>query len=202
MDFYNRQESLGLDTDKVIVVIGAGGIGMNAALQLAMAGTRKLLVFDDDTIETHNLNRLPVPAAFIGKNKAETTATFIGQMRPEEEDGSVDVKHFPFKFNPDVIDMDEVTNILDCTDVHEAQLANQAIADEHKIKYFKAGYDGMSISINDRVGEWDTGETPDGYQITPSYCVPAIVIAGLAVHKILTNSDVEMGCQVKDLFVR
>lgn len=201
MDFYNRQESLGLDTDKVIVVIGAGGIGMNAALQLAMAGAKKLYIFDDDTIETHNLNRLPVPASFIGKNKAETTATFIEQMRPEGE-GGVEVAHFPFKFNPDVIDMDEVTNILDCTDVHEAQLSNQKIADDNKISYFKAGYDGFSISINNRVGEWDTGETPDGYQITPSYCVPAIVIAGLAVHKILTSSEIEMGCQVKDLFVR
>lgn len=202
MDFYNRQESLGLNTDKVIVVIGAGGIGMNAALQLAMAGTRKICIFDDDTIETHNLNRLPVPASFIGSNKAETTAQFIEQMRPEGETGGVEVEFFPFKFNKDVIDMDEVSNILDCTDVHEAQLANQAIADEHNIPYFKAGYDGFSISINNRVGEWDTGETPDGYQITPSYCVPAIVIAGLAVHKILTDSDVEMGCQVNNLFVR
>jgi len=200
MDFYNRQESLGLNTDKVVVVIGAGGIGMNAALQLAMAGTRKLYIFDDDTIETHNLNRLPVPASFTGKNKAETTATFIEQMRPEGE--GVEVKHFPFKFNPDVIDLDEVTNILDCTDVHEAQLNNQKIADDNKINYFKAGYDGFSISLNNRVGEWDTGETPDGYQITPSYCVPAIVIASLAVHKVLTDSDIEMGCQVKDLFVR
>lgn len=201
MDFYNRQASLGLDTDKVIVVIGAGGIGMNAALQLAMAGARKLYIFDDDTIETHNLNRLPVPATFIGKNKAETTATFIEQMRPDGE-GGVTVKHFPFKFNPDVIDLEEVTNILDCTDVHEAQLANQKIADDNGISYFKAGYDGFSISINNRVAEWDTGDTPDGYQITPSYCVPAITIAALAVHKILTGSDVEMGCQVKDLFVR
>jgi molybdopterin/thiamine biosynthesis adenylyltransferase len=202
MDFYNRQESLGLDTDKVIVVIGAGGIGMNAALQLAMAGAKKLYIFDDDTIESHNLNRLPVPASFVGKNKAETTATFIGQMRPEGDNGGVEVKHFPFKFNPDVIDMNEVTNVLDCTDVHEAQLSNQAIADKFNVSYFKAGYDGMAISLNNRVGEWDTGETPDGYQITPSYCVPAIVIAGLAVHKILTNTENELGCQVDALFVR
>lgn len=201
MDFYNRQESLGLNTDKTVLVIGCGGIGMNAALQLAMAGIRELVLFDDDTIESHNLNRLPVPASFIGKNKAETTANFISLMRPEE-DGSVNVKHFPFKFNPDVINIDNVDYILDCTDVHEAQLSNQAIADKHDIIYCKAGYDGMSISINNRVGEWDTGETPDGYQITPSYCVPAIVIAGLAVHKVLMESDTEMGCKVDDLFVR
>jgi len=198
MDFYNRQESLGLDTDKVVVVIGCGGIGMNAALQLAMAGVRKMYLFDDDTIESHNLNRLPVPASFIGNNKADTTATFIEQMRPK----GVEVTFFPFKFNPDLIDIKEVTNILDCTDVHDAQINNQAIADEHNITYFKAGYDGFSISLNNRVGEWDTGETPDGYQITPSYCVPAIVIASMAVHKILTNTDKELGCEVNQLFVR
>lgn len=197
-DFYNRQESLGLDTNKTILIIGCGGIGMNAALQLAMAGIKKLYLFDADTIESHNLNRLPVPFSFVGKNKAETTATFIEQMRPE----GVEVKHFPFNFNADLVDMDEVDFILDCTDVHEAQLANQAVADEHNKGYCKAGYDGMSISINNRVGEWDTGETPDGYQITPSYCVPAITIAALAVHKILTSVDTEMGCKVDDLFVR
>jgi molybdopterin/thiamine biosynthesis adenylyltransferase len=198
MDFYNRQEALGLDTDKVVVVIGCGGIGMNAALQLAMAGVRKLVIFDADTIEPHNLNRLPVPASFIGRNKAATAETFIKLMRPED----VEVDHYPFHFNPDVIDMGEVTNILDCTDVHTAQLNNQRIADEHNIKYFKAGYDGFSVSLNNRVGEWDTGVTPDGYQITPSYCVPAIAIASLAVHKILTNSTKEIGCKVNDLFVR
>ncbi|MCK5016094.1 MAG: ThiF family adenylyltransferase, partial [Candidatus Peribacteraceae bacterium] len=126
MDFYNRQESLGLNTDKAVIVIGCGGIGMNVALQLAMAGVRKMYIFDDDTIETHNLNRLPVPSSFIGKNKAETTANFIELMRPEGE--GVDVEFFPFKFNSDVIDMNGVTNILDCTDVHEAQLSNQATA--------------------------------------------------------------------------
>lgn len=198
MDFYNRQEALGLDTDKVVVVIGCGGIGMNAALQLAMAGVRKLVIFDADTIEPHNLNRLPVPASFIGRNKAATAETFIKLMRPDD----VEIEHYPFHFNPDVIDMSEVTNILDCTDVHAAQLDNQRVADDHGVKYFKAGYDGFSVSLNNRVGEWDTGVTPDGYQITPSYCVPAITIASLAVHKILTNSTKEIGCKVNDLFVR
>ena len=198
MDFYNRQEALGLDTDKVVVVIGCGGIGMNAALQLAMAGIKKMYVFDADTIEPHNLNRLPVPASFIGKNKAATTESFIRLMRPED----VEIDHFPFNFNPDVIDMNGVTDILDCTDKHEAQINNQAIADQHSIKYFKAGYDGFSISLNNRVGMWDSGNTPDGYQITPSYCVPAITIASLAVHKILTNSTKEIACKVNDLFVR
>ena len=198
MDFYNRQESLGLNTNKTIVVIGCGGIGMNAALQLAMAGVKKLIIFDADTIEPHNLNRLPVPASFIGKNKAATAHTFIELMRPDD----VEVVHYPFKFNSDMIDMDEVTEILDCTDVHEAQLSNQGVADHYDVRYFKAGYDGFSISLNNRVGEWDTGVTPDGYQITPSYCVPAIVIASLAVHKILTDSSQEIGCKVNDLFVR
>lgn len=199
MEFYNRQESLGLDTDKVVVVIGCGGIGMNVALQLAMAGTRKIILFDADTIEPHNLNRLPVPASFIGKNKAFTTETFISQMRPH---GDVQVQHYPFNFNPDVIDIEEVTDIVDCTDVFQAQVNNQEVADTNGIKYFKAGYDGFSISINNRVAQWDTGETPDGYQITPSYCVPAIAIASLAVHKVLTNSEKEIGCVVNDLFVR
>ena len=199
MEFYNRQESLGLDTNKTVLVIGCGGIGMNAVLQLAMAGIKKVVVFDNDTIEPHNLNRLPVPASFIGKNKAQTVEIFVKQMRP---DGDVQIDFYPFKFNPDMIDMSEVNVILDCTDNHKSQIENEDVAISEGIEYIKAGYDGFSISINNKVGRWDTGDTPDGYQITPSYCVPAIVVASLAVHKILMESTREVGCKVGDLFIR
>ena len=197
MDFYTRQESLGLDTDKTILVIGAGGIGFNVVLQLAMAGVKKIIVCDNDIIEQHNLNRLPVPASFLGKNKAQTVSQFVDQMRP---DGDVEIEYHPFTFNPDTINLSEVDNIIDCTDVHSAQLENQSVASENGISYVKAGYNGFSISLSNRVAEWDTGDTPDGYTITPSYCVPAITIASLVVHKVLTNSTKELACTVNDLF--
>ncbi len=72
--------------------------------------------------------------------------------------------------------------------------------DQHNIKYFKAGYDVESMSINNRVGQWDVGETPDGYQVTPSWVVPTMMIAALAVGKVLKYGDGEMGQHLKDFY--
>ena len=45
------------------------------------------------------------------------------------------------------------------------------------------------------------GDTPDGYTIIPSYCVTAMVVAGLAVNKILTNSDKELSVELDNLMI-
>ena len=59
---------------------------------------------------------------------------------------------------------------------------------------------GVSISINNRVAEWDADDTPDGYTIIPSYVAPAIIVAAMSVHKVLTNSNSEMGYNLDNLF--
>ena len=195
-DFYIRQESLNLDTDKTIVVIGAGGIGFNLVQYFTMAGVNNLYVFDDDILEIHNLSRLAVPYNCIGKNKATLLAKIIKQMRPD-----CDITGYPFKFNPDVIDLNSIDIIIDCTDVHTIQLENKKIADENNIKYIKSGYDGRHITITQTVDSWDTGNNIDGYQIIPSYISPAAIVASLTVDMVLNNNIKEVSCSLDDLMV-
>jgi molybdopterin/thiamine biosynthesis adenylyltransferase len=184
-----------LKTDQSIVVIGAGGIGFHVCKMLAMAGIKNIYVFDPDIFEEHNLNRIDAPTDVVGLNKADVVEMFVSQMRPD-----CDVMAFPFKFKPDFVTMTEIDWIVDCTDVHAAQVEHQGFADTHKTKYFKAGYDGESMSINNRVGMWDTDETPDGYQVTPSWAVPTMMIACLAVGKVLKYVDGEMGTNLSEFY--
>ena len=197
MDMYNRQKELGLNINQKILVIGVGGVGWWVTKAFAMSGVKDITIFDADIIEIHNLNRLDVPESCLGRNKVDMLKSFINQMRSD-----CDVHGFPIKFNPDVISND-FDYIVDCTDVHKVQLENQKYAQDNKIKYIKVGYNGFSVSVNDGVGEWDTNPegTEDGYTIIPSYVVPAMAIASLAVHKVLTESDKQIACKVDDLYV-
>lgn len=197
---YDRQEQFGLDTDIIPVIVGCGGVGFHVAKMLAMAGVKTLILFDNDQIEEHNLNRLDLPLSTIGMNKTEAIKLLVGQMRPDCE-----VISYGYKFNPDVLSTltVEPTHIIDCTDVHAVQLENQSFARENGFKYMKIGYDFKHVTIANSIGEWDANPegTQDGYTIVPSYCVPAMVVAGLAVNKILTDSESELSAELDNMYI-
>ncbi len=65
-------------------------------------------------------------------------------------------------------------------------------------KYCKSGYNGTVISINNSVAQW--GDAPDGYTVTSSWCVPAIIIASLTVGKILKYTNKELGYDIEKLY--
>lgn len=194
MSMYSRQESMNINNNQSIVVIGCGGVGFNVVLQLVMSGVNNIYVFDHDNIEEHNLNRLSIPYNTIGRKKVDVVKEMALIMRP-----GINIKSFPCKFNSRLIP-NGIDYIMDCTDVFNAQVSNKKIADELNIKYMKVGYDGESMSINDNIGMWDTGDTPDGYTVTPSWCVPAIVIASLAVAKVLKYTDKEFNGNLINLY--
>jgi len=189
-NLYDRQKTLDLKTPKKIAVCGCGGIGYWVAKFLAMSGCEHLSLYDPDILEEHNLNRLDIPYRLLGKNKADVTKTAILSLREEAT-----VYAYPFKFN----DMESGFDwIVDCTDNGKAQLANQEIARKMGARYFKAGYDGEGFGIHNEIAEW--GESTDGYTIVPSWVVPAVTVAALAVAKIMKYHDKECISSIEHLF--
>lgn len=198
-DFTSRQESFNFDTTKSLVVIGAGGIGWSFVKYAIQAGIDNIIVFDHDKLEAHNLSRLDAPVSCIGMNKASLVKSFVLQMRPD-----CNIRSFPFKFNPDLIDLSKVDIIVDCSDRYEAQVKNYQISKENDCRYMKVGYNGTHITIANSVPEWDTdpnGSDDNGYTIIPSFISPASIVASLALYNILTNDYREVSCDIKDLYI-
>ncbi|CAC9931948.1 thiamine biosynthesis protein ThiF [Aedoeadaptatus nemausensis] len=65
-----------------VVILGAGGLGSNAAHMLARLGVGSLIIYDFDIVEPSNLNRQHYGVSDIGKMKAETTAERIKELLP------------------------------------------------------------------------------------------------------------------------
>jgi molybdopterin/thiamine biosynthesis adenylyltransferase len=190
MGLYDRQETLELNVPKKVAVVGCGGIGYWVAKFLAMSGCEHIELYDPDILEEHNLNRLDIPYRFLGKNKADVTKKAIQSLREE-----LTCYSYPFIFNDLGSGYDWV---IDCTDDGDAQINNQEIANAMGAKYFKAGYDGEGFGIHNTVAEW--GESTDGYTIVPSWVVPAVVVASLAVAKVMKYPEKEVISSIPHLF--
>lgn len=194
MDLYDRQKKMGLNINQSIIVVGCGGIGFHVAKLLAMSGIKILNLYDNDVIEESNLNRLDLPFNTIGMNKTDVTKKVIKQIRPQ-----CNVKSFPYKLASHVWPS-ECDWLVDCTDVYLSQVENENLAKLNSTKYLKAGYNGTAISINNNVAQW--GDAPDGYTVTSSYIVPALIVAALTVHKILKKKceNKELGYNIEKLY--
>jgi len=192
MGLYDRQKTLKLNTPKKVAIVGCGGIGYWVAVFLSMSGCENLDLYDPDILEEHNLNRLNIPPKFLGKNKADVTKIAILSLREDHT-----VYSFPFTFN-DLSANNEYDWIIDCTDDGDSQIKNQEIASKMGSKYFKAGYDGEGFGIHNEIAEW--GESPGGYTIVPSWVVPAVIVAALAVAKVMKYPEKEVISSVDKLF--
>jgi len=190
-NLYDRQDRIkGLNSNMSLTIVGCGGIGFWVAKFAAMSGISKIYLFDPDIIEEHNLARLDLPLKLIGRNKAEITKLIIQQLRPE-----CNVYALPFKFQEHTFG--DTDWIIDCTDKHDAQLNNQKIAQKFGKKYMKAGYDGENLSIHNSVAEW--GEVEDGYQVIPSWVVPAVIVAALTIAKVMKYTSNEIVTSINNI---
>lgn len=191
---YNRQRDIELMYPKKIMIAGCGGVGYNVAKIAALSGIKDFYLYDDDTLQTHNLNRIDVSADFLGMNKAEMTSKVIKGLRSD-----IFVLFYPFKLNKITYSGDP-EYIIDCTDDFKAQKEIYKIALHCKARYMKAGYDGEHISIHNKPASWDySTEDDNGYTITPSWSVPAVMIACLAVAKLMKYQDCTISTNIKSI---
>jgi adenylyltransferase/sulfurtransferase len=102
-----------LKSSKVLIV-GAGGLGCPAALNLTLAGVGHIRICDSDTVETTNLNRqfLHLERS-IGRNKAESVKETLAYINSE-----VSVEPCSQKITEDNVDdiLADAQVILDCLD--------------------------------------------------------------------------------------
>ncbi|MBO4339716.1 MAG: HesA/MoeB/ThiF family protein [Clostridia bacterium] len=106
-----KSDVQGFDISKnSAVIIGCGGLGTNAAVQLAGAGIGKLLLIDYDTVEERNLNRqFFYTKNDIGKEKCVILAERLKAYSPE-----TDIKSHSGRFDSSLADGYDI--IIICVD--------------------------------------------------------------------------------------
>lgn len=78
MDYFRQLDLVDQEAlDIPMVIIGCGGIGSMTTLALAKMGCHNLTVYDDDTIEPHNLPNQVYRIGDTGKKKVEAIAEII-----------------------------------------------------------------------------------------------------------------------------
>lgn len=194
-NLYLRQEALNLKTNIKIAIVGCGGVGYWTAKFAAMSGVERITLFDPDTVEDHNRNRLDFPVEANGMNKATLTKRLIESIRPD-----CFVIANPIPFDETIVD-DSYDWVLDCTDRIKVQSEIEDHCNRLGIRYVKVGYDGTHMTIANRVAQWGQDED-DGYNIVPSWVVPSVTVAALVVAKVLNNHNAELSAFVDDLFTR
>jgi len=97
----NRLQSIGA------TIIGCGSIGSFTAITLAKMGIGRLVLYDDDSVESHNIPNQFFTRDDLGTNKAECTAKYCTSLSPHH----IEVLPYPCRYVTDPLD----TEIVICT---------------------------------------------------------------------------------------
>jgi len=197
LGLYDRQEKLELSIPSSVAVIGVGGVGFWVAYLAAMSSIPKIFLFDGDTVDETNLNRLPMLRDDIGRKKVEVAREKIIGLRPR-----ADVICIPQNVSPDNLKMviGKDTVMVDCTDNIESQRGLYGMCNESGIRYIRAGYDGTHITIADSVPGW--GQGIGRYTVFPSWVVPTVMVAAMAIGKMCKYPALEFSGEIDEILNR
>lgn len=183
---YDRQKTLQLEVPEKVVVVGAGGVGTWVALFSAMSGVEEIVIYDDDIVEPTNLNRLPFKSSMVGLPKVEAVEALIFGVRP-----NCKVKALKSRITKEELEhyKQQGYKIIDTTDDIETQRLTAEV-DSSRIR---AGYDGgFSITVTEGFPPKWVANVVEGYAVTPSWVVTAVVTAALAVLKLCKIHDLKL----------
>jgi len=136
---------------KRVAVVGCGGLGALAAEILARAGVGRLALFDYDTVEAANLNRLVYRTSQIGMPKVKALTAHLEDANPD-----ADVTAYPY----DVTDgrgyatllreLDDADLVLGCVDTFGVRLFLNAKCVAAKVPLIDGGAseDGINGSVH------------------------------------------------------
>lgn len=177
-ELYKRQKLIeGLKIPETVSVVGCGGTGFWTALMAAMSGVQNVILVDADTVEESNFNRLIANyGQYAGYNKTGFTQNIIHWCRPKcrVEQHTVMLK------TPNDCSILRGT-IFCCTDNMKSQQLLCAYAKKNNLPYQRVGYDGTVLNVSRAFPlSFDANVAP-GYRIDPSWVVPAVTAAALAL---------------------
>jgi len=177
---YNRQESMNLFIPEEIHILGVGGVGTWVAYNAALLGVPKIHIYDRDTLEYHNRNRLPYPAWSEGEEKTKLCSEALRRFR------SLKVIEHPFIEDPDdVFQMNGI--IMNCID-YPMKVPIQQHADKKPI--WTLGANETRYSITNKIPKSTTWNISDVSSYT-GICAPTVTMVAAHAMGLVTSGTEE-----------
>ena len=195
----DRQQNLKLNLYESVIIIGCGGIGSWASINLALSGCTAIVhLIDDDTVELTNLNRTPFRLCDVGNYKVDSLKYMILERRAD-----IIINNYQQRTNPELKQkiLETIHDIKNCAVI---DCRDDAISDFYDLDcpYYKVGYDGFSITFDNNPRETPIWGRANGYTFTPSYICPAQMAACLVVNDLLTRDrDKDMQGAAEQVYV-
>ncbi|MBV8657278.1 MAG: HesA/MoeB/ThiF family protein [Burkholderiales bacterium] len=170
-----------------VLVVGVGGLGSPAALYLAAAGVRRLVLADADTVELTNLQRQIVHRTdTVGHSKVESARTTLVAINPDPHIVPLDTR---LQGDALVEWVERADVVLDCSDNFPTRHAvNRACVAARKPLVSGAGvrFDGQFAVFDPRVSDspcyrclfGEEGDASDGPCATFGVFAPLVGIIG------------------------
>lgn len=103
---YKRQTDLFNPEDhkeRRVTVVGVGNIGSHSALALARMGIEHITLYDDDTVEAHNLSSQAYRVRDIGRKKVDALAELLREVNPDIDVQTVDARYTGTEQTDDIV---------------------------------------------------------------------------------------------------
>ncbi len=209
---YSKQAEMDEDLVNVnvrttMIIVGTGGIGFWLGIHACMLGFKQFILFDGDSVDRTNLNRLPLKQQWLGKKKVVALKHTMRSMRPD-----IAVHIVPRNFNVDIDKgfISKINNehsygyanhLFDCTDNAFTQKALFAMCKEFgNFIYSKLGYEGYNIGAYTDYSVWvDEEGYESGYRTSKANSISSSVVASLGLLKAITRRTNDMDVDILKL---
>ena len=139
--------------EKTIAVVGIGGVGAVVAEMLTRCGVGRLLLYDYDTVELANMNRLFFQPHQAGMTKTDAAVQTLEGINPDTKLESYHMNITTVdgyeKFEKSVQDANgtsRVDLVLSCVDNYEARIAINRVCLEMKQAWMESGVSEDAVS--------------------------------------------------------
>lgn len=191
--------------DFSIAVVGIGGVGVGVVEMLTRCGIGKIIVYDDDTIELANMNKMFYRPEQAGWNKTMACRHYCSELNPdtvfEVHNMDIAAKDNLSKFKETLaaggLDRKSpVSLVIGCVDSMPTRQAIEGVSAELQLPYVDAvcGDDAMSghvqLIIPGRTGGLEASPMKSHIAKQPGVCAASLpttdsIVAGLAAQNAL-----------------
>lgn len=151
-DNESRQSFLGRDSDRKlaeakIAIVGLGGGGSHIAQQLAHIGIGNFVLFDADSIEDTNLNRLvggTAHAVVDGHRKVDIAERLIRSVQPRSV-----IEKYDTEWQRNAESLRDCDLIFGCVDSFRGRAELERVARRYLIPYLDIGMDVVALGLSE-----------------------------------------------------